>query len=65
MAGVAIPGERWLVNLRAVDGSSSVSRQVPVTLVDFDPRTDTWTVQEEGATGSVALQAKDLISRIE
>ncbi len=65
MAGGAKPGERWLVDLRAVDGSSSASREVAVTLVDFDPRTNTWTVQEEGASVSVALQARDLISRIE
>ena len=61
----AKPGERWLVNLQAIEGTpSNAVNEVPVTLEDFDPRTDTWTVQPEGSEQSVALLAKHLIRRL-
>lgn len=61
----AKPGERWLVNLQAIDDAASdEANEVSVTLEDFDPRTDTWTVQPEGTDQSVALLAKHLIRRL-
>ena len=62
---LAKPGERWLVNLQAIeDTASNALNEVPVTLQDFDPRTETWTVQPEGSEQSVALLAKHLIRRL-
>ena len=61
----AKPGERWLVNLQAIeDTASNALNEVPATLEDFDPRTETWTVQPEGSEQSVALLAKHLIKRL-
>ena len=60
------PGQRWLVNLQAIeDVAGGESNQTVAVLGDFDPRTDTWTVQREGADESVALLAKHLIRRLE
>ena len=62
---LAKPGERWLVNLQPIEGTpSNEVDEVPATLEDFDPRTETWTVQPEGSEQSVALLAKHLIKRL-
>ena len=62
---LAKPGERWLVNLQAIQNTpSNAVNEVPATLEDFDPRTETWTVQPEGSEQSVALLAKHLIRRL-
>ena len=64
-AKLAKPGERWLVNLQAIEGTPSNDvNEVPVTLEDFDPRTETWTVQPEGSEQSIAVLAKHLIRRL-
>lgn len=61
----AKPGERWLVNLQEIDDiPSNDANKAAVTLGDYDPRTDTWTVQPDGVDGSVALLAKHLIRRL-
>ena len=60
----AKPGERWRVNLQPVDAASTDPNEVTVTLQDFDPRTDTWTVQPEGSTQSAGVLAKHLIRRV-
>ncbi len=61
----AKPRERWLVNLQPIENTaSSAVNEVPVTLQDFDARTETWTVQREGTEESVALLAKHLIRRL-
>jgi hypothetical protein len=61
----AKPGERWLVNLQAIDDTpSNKLHEVAVTLEDFDPRTDTWTVQPEGMDRSVGFLAKHLIRQL-
>ena len=61
----AQPGERWLVNLQPIeDTASNAVNEVPATLQDFDPRTETWMVQPEGTEQSVALLAKHLIRRL-
>jgi hypothetical protein len=60
----ARPGERWLVNLQPVDESEEGVEETTVTLQDFDPRTETWTVQKEGSAGETALHAKHLIRRV-
>ena len=57
----AKPGERWLVNFQPVDAAPQAFKEVAVTLADFDPRTDTWTVRPEWASQSFALLAKHLI----
>ena len=62
---LAQPGERWLVNLQAIQNApSNAVNEVPATLNDFDPRTDTWTVQPEGTEQAVAVLAKHLIERL-
>ena len=61
----AKPGERWLVNLQPIQNvPRTAANEVPAMLEDFDPRTETWTVQPEGAEQSVALLAKQLIRRL-
>ncbi|MEX2140439.1 MAG: hypothetical protein WD894_14345 [Pirellulales bacterium] len=61
----AKPGERWLVNLQAIQNTpSNAVNEVPATLNDFDPRTDTWMVQPEGTDQSVAVLAEHLIRRL-
>jgi hypothetical protein len=62
---LAKPGERWLVNLQPIQNKPSKAvTEVPVTLKDFDPRTETWMVQPEGTSEPVALLAKHLIKRL-
>ena len=61
----ASPGERWLVNLQPIDAATEDPHEVTVKLLDFDPRTDTWSVEQEGVSGSTALLAKHLIRRLE
>jgi hypothetical protein len=61
----AKPGERWVVNLQAVqDTPGNAVNEVQVTLKDFDPRTETWMVQPDGKDDPVALLAKHLIRRL-
>ena len=60
----AQPGERWLVNLQPIDAAAQNTNEVVVTLKDYDPRTDTWTVQPEGSTQSIGVQAKHLMKRL-
>jgi hypothetical protein len=59
------PGERWLANWQPVDQSAHSWQEIFVTLVDFDARTETWTVQRDGSQESIALLAKDLIRRLD
>ncbi len=62
----AMPGERWLVNLQPVDAEPQPSREVTVTLKDFDARTQTWTVAQGGEEDSdVAVLAKHLLRRVD
>jgi hypothetical protein len=56
-------GERWIVRLRPIGSSEPAEREETVTLIDFDPRTDAWTVRPDGAQEAVALAAADLIRR--
>jgi hypothetical protein len=56
-----MPGERWLVNLQPVDAEPQESREVTVTLKDFDARTQTWSVEQDGPEESVAVLAKHLV----
>jgi hypothetical protein len=60
----AMPGERWLVNRQPVDTEPQETREVTVTLKDFDARTQTWSVEQDGHEGSFAVLAKHLIKRI-
>ena len=60
----AAPGERWLVNLHSIDKAPHESREVTVRLVDFDPRTDTWTVKQDGFDESISVLTKHLIRRL-
>jgi hypothetical protein len=59
----AMPGERWVVNLQPVDAEPQQFQEVTVTLKDFDARTQTWSVEQEGQEESVAVLAKHLIRR--
>ena len=60
------PGERWLVNLQAIeDAAGGQPNQVVAVLGDFDARNDTWTVRPDGAEQSVALLGKYLIRRLD
>jgi hypothetical protein len=61
----ACPGERWLVNFRPIDATAQAFHEATVILIDFDPRTDTWTVEADGTTGPTALDAKHLIRRLD
>ena len=65
-ANSAMPGERWLVNLQPVDAEPQEFREVAVTLKDFDARTQTWTVTQDGQEESVvAVLAKHLLRRVD
>jgi hypothetical protein len=61
--GPATPGERWLANLQPIGETERESIEGTVTLVDFDPRTETWTVKREGEADTIALLASHLIRR--
>ncbi len=62
----AMPGERWLVNLQPVDAEPQKLHEVIVTLKDYDVRTQTWTVAQEGEEDSdVAVLAKHLLRRVD
>jgi hypothetical protein len=64
-SAAAQPGDRWLVSLQPIDAVTQGSREATVKLIDFDPRTQTWSVEEEGGDGSTtALLAKHLIKRL-
>ena len=44
----ALPGERWVANLEAIDATRSTNpQQGIVKLVDFDARTKVWNVEPE------------------
>jgi hypothetical protein len=58
------PGERWRVRLQPVDATDQHAPEVTVTLGDFDARTDTWTVKQDGEEKSVAVPAKYLVRRV-
>jgi hypothetical protein len=61
----AMPGEQWLVNLQPVDAEPQEFREVTVTLKDFDARTQTWSVEQDGQEGSIAVLAKHLVRRVD
>ena len=61
----AIPGERWRANLQPVDETGHEFEEGTVMLLDFDARTDTWTVKREGSAETIALLAKHLIRRLD
>jgi hypothetical protein len=61
----AAPGERWRANIQPIDETSHESVEEIVTLVDYDPRTSTWSVTRDGRTETIALLAKHLIRRLE
>ena len=61
----ANPGERWRAHLQPIDEIAHESTEATVTLVDFDARTDTWTVKREGEADTIALLAKHLIRRLD
>jgi cation diffusion facilitator CzcD-associated flavoprotein CzcO len=57
------PGERWIARLRPVGSTQPTAQEATVTLIDFDARTDVWTVRLDGGQESLALAAADLIGR--
>ncbi|HTM55298.1 MAG TPA: hypothetical protein VL175_14795 [Pirellulales bacterium] len=57
------PGERWIARLRPVGSTQAVAQEATVTLIDFDARTDVWTVKTDDAAEPLALEAVDLIAR--
>jgi len=57
------PGERWIARLRPVGSTQAVAQEATVTLIDFDARTDVWTVKIDSASESLAIEAADLIAR--
>jgi hypothetical protein len=59
------PGEKWLVNLQPIEDGVGEPNHVAAVLGDYDPRTEAWMVQPEGADHSVALLAKHLIRRLD
>jgi hypothetical protein len=63
--GAATPGERWRASLQPIDETAHESKEGTVTLIDFDARTDTWTVKREGEADTIALLAKHLIRRLD
>jgi hypothetical protein len=61
----ALPGERWVANLQAIDATSSTNpKQGIVKLVDFDARTKVWNVEPEEEGVPRELTADNLVERV-
>jgi cation diffusion facilitator CzcD-associated flavoprotein CzcO len=61
----ALPGERWLANLEAIDETSGTNpRQGVVKLVDFDARTKIWNVEPEDEGAPKEVTADNLVERV-
>lgn len=63
MTAAPNPGERWIARVRPVGSTQAVAQEATVTLIDFDARTDVWTVKIDGASEPFALEATDLTAR--
>lgn len=62
MTAAPNPGERWIARLRPMESTQAVTQEAAVTLIDFDARTDVWTVKIDGTSEPVAMEAADLIA---
>ena len=58
------PGQNWRVYLQPVESTNQNAPEATVMLGDFDARTDTWTVRNEGDDTPIAIPAKQLIRRV-
>ena len=61
----ALPGERWLAILQAIDEIGGTRpQQGVVKLVDFDARTKIWNVEPEDEGSPKEVTAANLIERL-